>query len=153
MSYTLDPHCVFNWYQLIFSCLYTHLCFSIYVCFNFQIVSISIGIYFFIHIYVFCLCLLYLYILKHKFCCAKLDLVFNDNYFSIGISYKLMHYFYWYFIKGRKFIFYLSIGIFQSIFFSIDILLLFFMMKNTLFWYMLTFSILVSCFILNWYLY
>ena len=49
--------------------------------------------------------------------------------------------------------FYLSIGIFQSILFSIDILLPFFMMKNTLFSYMLTFSILVSCFILNWYLY
>ena len=37
--------------QLIFSCLYTHLCFSIYVCFKLQIVSISIGIHFFIHIY------------------------------------------------------------------------------------------------------
>ena len=39
---------------------------------------------------------------------------------------------------------------FQSIFFSIGILLPFFVMKSTLLWYMLTFSILVLI-ILNWY--
>ena len=33
---------------------------------------------------------------------AKLDLVLNVNYFLIGILYKLMHYFYWYFINGEK---------------------------------------------------
>ena len=57
---------------------------------------------FFIHIYVFWLCLLYLYIFNHKFCYTKLDLVLNDNYFSIGILYKLMHRFHEYFIKGEK---------------------------------------------------
>ena len=77
--------------QLI-SILYTHIYF--YICMlQLQIVSISIGIYSFIHIYVFWLCLLYLYILEYKFYYAKLDLVLNVNYFSIGISYKLMHHF------------------------------------------------------------
>ena len=59
-----------------------------------------------------------------------------DDYFSIGILYKLMHCLYQYFIKGEK----NSCFIFKTILFLIGILLPFFMMKNTLFWYMLTLS-------------
>ena len=75
-----------------------------------QIVSISIGIYFSyiyvikIHIYVFTfICAYYISIsLSTNFGYAKLDSL-NDNYisnyyFSIGILYKLMYHFVWYFI-------------------------------------------------------
>ena len=43
------------------------------------------------------------YIIKHKLFLTKLDLLYNVNYFSIGILYKLMHHFYWYFTKREKF--------------------------------------------------
>ena len=52
MSYTLDSHCIFNWYHnwYFYVCILISV-FSIYICFKFQIVSILIGIYIFIHIY------------------------------------------------------------------------------------------------------
>ena len=102
---------IFNWYHWIFSIginidifLYTHICF--YICMlTLQIVSISIGIHFFIHMYF--ICAYYISIsLSTNFGYAKLDFL-NDyyisiDYVSIGILYKLMHHFVWYFIKGEK---------------------------------------------------
>ena len=73
---------------------------------------------------------------------AKIDLDLNDKWYF----YKLMHCFYWYFIKGEK----NSDFIFQLVLFAIDILLPLFMMKNILFSYMLIFSVFVSI-ILNRY--
>ena len=60
MSYTHDLH--------VISFLYTHICFLIYVCFKFQLVSVSIDIFIFLYtIYdLIVLALQYLYILIAK---------------------------------------------------------------------------------------
>ena len=113
MSYTLNPFVFsigiigsFQLVSLLTFFLYTHICF--YICMlTFQIVSISIGIKIFIHIYLWIICAYYISIsLSTNFGYAKLDFL-NDyyisiDYVSIGILYKLMHHFVWYFIKGEK---------------------------------------------------
>ena len=87
MSYTHDLHVILF--------LYAHMYFLYIYASNFNW-------YFHTYIYMIWLCLQHLYILKYKLFLTKLDLLLNVNYFSIGILYKLMHYFYWYFINGEK---------------------------------------------------
>ena len=123
MSYTLDSHCVFNWYHnwyFVYSYLFIYMYASTSNSINFNWYLI-----FHIYIYVFWLCLLYLYIFKHKFCYAKFDLVlkwqlfFNWYLIQAYASFSLV------FHKRRK----KSCFTFQSFLFTFCILLPLFMLK------------------------
>ena len=115
MMYTLDHYCCFNWYHWIYlffsiginfdlSCILIYVC--MYVCFHFKWYQCQL-VSNFPYIYMYFICAYYISIsLSTNFGYAKLDFL-NDNYisidyFSIGILYKLMHHFVWYFIKGEK---------------------------------------------------
>ena len=106
MSYTLDSNYCLNWYHWILSIGINIDILLYYICMlTLQIVSILIGIHFSIHMYFICAYYISIF-LSTNFGYAKLDFL-NDyyisiDYFSIGILYKFMHHFVWYFIKGEK---------------------------------------------------
>ena len=112
MRYTLDLIMFsigiigsFQLVSLLTFFLYTHICF--YICMLSISNSINFDWYLILHTYICFICVYYISIsLSTNFGYAKLDF-FNDyfisiDYVSIGIIYKLMHHFIWYFIKGEK---------------------------------------------------